>query len=191
MTDWWNSLSAVLQIFYGIAIFSSFVLVVQTIMLVAGLGMHDFTTGDLDQGGQGDHASGLSFLSLRTIIAFLTGFGWTGVLVTNAGGSIYLAAPLALLVGFALAATILWLMRSMRRLAHDGSLDYANAIGQVATVYVTIPPRAAAGGQVEVMVQGRLSIITAISRGEVAIAPGTKVRVSELADRTTLIVTAV
>lgn len=188
MIDWWNSLSGVLQAFYLVAFLASGILLVQTILMVAGFGMDDFTVGDVDHGGPGDHASGLQILSLRSITAFLAGFGWIGVVALTAGSPVWLAAILALAAGVALTGLILWLMRSMRRLAHDGTIDYANAVGQTATVYVTIPPGAAAGGQVEVMVQGRLATVAAISRGETAIAPGTKVTVAALADRATLVV---
>jgi membrane protein implicated in regulation of membrane protease activity len=158
-------------------------------LLGAGVDDMSFGGGDADHAA-GDHATGLQFLSLRTITAFGVGFGWTGVAVLNGGGGLGLAIPLALVAGLLLAAIVLFLMRSMRRLSHSGSLDYANAVGQVATVYVTIPPAAAAGGQVEVLVQGRLATVAAVTRGDAPIAPGTKVRVAELADRTTLIVTA-
>ena len=188
MTDWWNSLSGVLQVLHLIAFLATGIVLVQTVLLVTGSGMDDFTTGDVDHGGPGDHAAGLSVLSLRTITAFFAGFGWTGVVVLKEGGSILLAVLLATAVGVALAAAIIWLMRSMRRLAHSGSVDYANAVGQVATVAVTIQPHAAAGGQVEVMVQGRLATVAAISRGAVPIPIGAKVTVAELADRRTLII---
>ncbi|MEK7415951.1 MAG: hypothetical protein AAB263_21825 [Planctomycetota bacterium] len=189
MSDWWNALTPLLQVLYGLAIFSTVVLIVQTMLLFAGVGRHDLATGDLEHGGAGDHPSGLSLLSARTITAFLAGFGWTGVIVLTADGGQMLALILATIAGLALAAMILWLMRNLRRLAHEGSRDLSNAIGLVATVYVTVPPHAGVGGQVEILVQGQLCTVAAISHGETPIAPGTKVRAAELVDRNTLVVT--
>jgi membrane protein implicated in regulation of membrane protease activity len=80
------------------------------------------------------------------------------------------------------------LMRSMMRLQSSGTLNYQNAVGEVATVYVTIPAEGKAGGQVEVMIQGRLSVAEALHKGVTAIAPGTKVKVVEMIGRSTLVV---
>jgi hypothetical protein len=192
MSAWWSSLSVAQQAFYVIAFLGTGVSAVQFLLLVLGVGVYDLPeSGALHVGGPGEHPSGLQALSLRTITAFLTGFGWTGVISLASGGALPWAVALASVIGLAFAWALLALMRSMCRLGHDGSIDYANAVGSVATVYIPIPPRGAAGGQVELLVQGRMATVAAISLAEAAIPSGAKVRVAELADRTTLVVTPV
>jgi Flp pilus assembly protein TadG len=85
-------------------------------------------------------------------------------------------------------AGILILLRSLLGLQSSGTLDYVNAVGQVGTAYTTIPPNNKAGGQVEVLIQGRLSMAEAVNTSLVPIVPGTKVIVVDKISHSTLIV---
>jgi membrane protein implicated in regulation of membrane protease activity len=183
MELWWQALNLELQIFYGIGILALLALALQFILLLFG-GLDDAT----DLGDGMDHGSGLGIFSFRGITAFFLGFGWTGVIVMKDGHSLALAIVMGLLVGTILMVAIFLLMRSMMRLQSSGTLDYRNAVGEVATVYVTVPAEGKAGGQVEVMIQGRLSVAEALHKGENAIAPGTKVKVVETVGRASLVV---
>ena len=61
-------------------------------------------------------------------------------------------------------------------------------MGQLGTVYVTIPPVQRPGGQVETMIQGRLVTTEALQKGSQPLHPGTKVKVVERIGSSTLIV---
>lgn len=186
MELWWQGLNLELQIFYGIGVLALVALIVQFVLLLVG-GFDDM--GDFgDAGGIADHGSGLGIFSFRGITAFFLGFGWTGAIAVKSGLSVPVAIVLALLVGTVLMVVIFLLMRSMMRLQSSGTLDYQNAVGEVATVYVTVPGSGKAGGQVEVMIQGRLSVAEALHRGEASLAPGTKVRVVETVGRSSFVV---
>jgi len=182
---WWDSLNFGLQVFYGIAIISLFSLAIQ-IVLSLFMGMDHAS----DIGG-GDHGSGLSIFSIRGVTAFFLGFGWTGVICTKAGMSLPLTLLLAVVVGGAVMLVIFLLMLSFLRMQSSGTLDYHNAVGQLGTVYVTIPPGRKGGGQIEIMIQGRLITTEALQAGEQALSPGTKVKVIEKIGSSTLIVEAI
>ena len=187
--SWWHSQPATLHTFYIIALVGGILLLAQIIMTLVGA-EHSDLHGE-SEGGDTGHSVGLQYLSLRTIMAFATGLGWMGVILTRAGCDIYLTTLCATVVGFILAWSVLWLMRTMRLLASDGTLDYANAVQQIGTVVVSIQPLGQTGGQIEILIQGRLAVVGAISDPtSAAIAPGTKVRVIGLADRSTLRVAA-
>ncbi len=83
---------------------------------------------------------------------------------------------------------IFLMMRAMLRLQSSGTLDYNNAVGEVATVYVTVPAFQKAGGQIEVLIQGRLTVAEALHKGGTPLSPGTKVRVVETLGRSTFVV---
>ena len=183
MELWWQALNLELQIFYGIGILSLFALVFQMAMLLFG-GVDDHS----DFSSAGEHGSGLGIISFRSITAFFLGFGWSGVIALKAGHSLGVAIIIGLFVGGVLMVGIFALMRSMMRLQSSGSLDYGNAVGEVATVYVTIPSDQRGGGQVEVMIQGRLAMAEALQKGSTSLSPGTKVRVVETIGRSTLVV---
>ena len=107
MADWWKSLGLISQIFYCIAIPSTLVSLIQTIMLLVGMGQDaDFSAdGDLPDVGDveiddaidgvfGDNDisetpdsfgfEGLRIITVRGIIAFLVVFGWVGIVLTKA-----------------------------------------------------------------------------------------------------------
>jgi len=183
MELWWQALDLELQIFYGIGIISLFSLVIQMGLLLFA-GMDDHT----DLSSAGDHSSGLGIFSFRGITAFFLGFGWAGVIALKAGLSLAAAIAIGLGTGGLLMLGIFLLMTSLLRLQSSGSLIYASAVGEIATVYVTIPAGQKGSGQIEVMIQGRLSVAEALQKGKSPLSPGTKVRVLETIGQSTFLV---
>lgn len=181
--SWWDALNFNLQVFYGIAIVALIILSFQMITTIF-FGMDD-ASGGIDIA---EHDSGMGIFSVRGITAFFTGFGWTGVICTKRGLDLIPTVAIAFVVGFSLMVMIYLMMRSLMRLQSDGTLDYANAVGQIATVYLTVSPVQRAGGQVEVMIQGRLTTAEALQKGSDPLLPGTKVKVVDKIGSTTLIV---
>jgi membrane protein implicated in regulation of membrane protease activity len=185
INTWWDALNFELQLFYGIAIIALAVLAILLILsLVFGMG----DGGDAGGMDVGDHDSGMGIFSIRGITAFFTGFGWTGVICTKQGFGLPLSLLLALAAGGSLMVLIYLMMRSFMRLQSSGTLDYGNAVGQMGTVYLTIPPVQRSGGQVETMIQGRLVTAEALQKGSAPLSPGTKVKVVERIGSSTLIV---
>lgn len=186
---------AISQFFYIVAFGSSLVMVIMLLMNLIGLSHAD---ADLGGGGQGlsaaagphllDHDTGLSWLSIRTLLAFLVGFGWGGVALFDATTSISVTIIGSTVIGAAFMFIVFWLMNAIYRLRDSGNIDYANAIGKVATVYVTIPPRREGTGQVQVMVQGRLREVAAVADCEERLAPGSKVLILKQLDAATFVV---
>lgn len=185
INSWWDSLNFNLQVFYGIAIVALVALLLQLVLSLF-MGMDD--AGGMDGGDFHDHDSGMSIFSVRGVTAFFTGFGWTGVILTKRGFELPVTLVVSLAVGGALMVAIYLMMRSFMRLQSSGTLDYGNAVGQMGTVYLTIPPVQRAGGQVETMIQGRLVTAEALQKGTQPIQPGTKVKVVERIGSSTLIV---
>ncbi len=188
MSEWWSSLDFEQQVYWAVAILASTLLVTQTLLLLIG-GDELADAGDADMDGPEDHPSGIHLLSSRTIVAFLFGLGWTGVIVSGQP----LAQPpttalAAVVLGLLFGAAIFWLMRLLHTLSHSGTLDYGNAIGEVGTVYLPIPAAMAASGKIQVVVQGRLKVIQALTRHGQKIQNRARVRVVELVDDNTLLV---
>lgn len=182
--SWWNALNLERQIFYGIGLLALLGLAIQLVLsLFGGIDDHeDFSGGDVD------HSSGLGVFSIRGLTAFFLGFGWIGVIVLKAGYGLMAAIGCGLLVGAVLMVSLLLLFRSLLRFQSSGTLDYVNAIGQIATVYTTIPAGQKAGGQVELMLQGRLIMAEALNKSGQDLKPGTKVKVLEKISHATLVV---
>ena len=196
MMEWWNTLALDLQVFYGIGILATLLLVIQLIMTMLGLGddgaadgmdadFGDGADGTMD-GGDSEHGDGLSLISTRTIVAFLAGFGWTGAMARGGDLGLPLAVIAAVAVGFVLMLMVFWLMRALYSLRQSGSLDYHNAIGEMGTVYVKIPPRGEGSGQIQLVVQGRLATVAATTESTESILSGIQVKVVKLQAGNTL-----
>ena len=184
MTNWWNSLLIEKQIFYAIGLFSLAVLLLQILLTLVGVGHHD-----ADFSGHGDHDTGIGLLTVRTVTAFFVGFGWTGAIMLNRGHSM----PAAILAGAGVGAAFLlttgFLIRNLLRLqSGGGNVDYNNAVGLVGTVYTTVPAAEAGGGQIELMIQGRLMMAEAYTKAGWNLKPNSKARVIALIGRSTLLV---
>ncbi len=186
MTQWWQSLSSVSQVFWGIAIAAT---VFQVLMFIGSL----FTSHEFDHSADtdmdtADSGEALKLLSLRGIVAFLVGFGWTGGLFVAKGFSILVVLLIAIAAGVVFMGVILVIMKLLMSLKADGTLDYANAIGQTGHTYIAIPARRAGQGQVEIMIQGRLVTAQAVTDHHHAITPPTEIIVTGVESGTLLIV---
>ena len=185
ITEWWGGLDLALQIFYALGIFSGSVLLLQTLLMLLGIGDGDV---DLDTDVGLDAGDGMHILSVRTITAFLFGFGWTGAICLKSDLNILLTLLIATGAGTAMLLIILAIMRLFHGLRQDGTLNYRNAIGEIGSVYLPIPAGGKTPGQIEVMVQGRLKVVQAYTQGDQAIPTRAKVNVVRVLDQQSLLV---
>jgi membrane protein implicated in regulation of membrane protease activity len=163
----------VLQIFYAIGILAALLLFVQIALFLIGLdGHHDVNVVH----GDGE----IGFVSLRSMIGFFVGFGWTGVIAFKAGWGIGGATVAAIVAGLLFMTAIYLLIRLLYRARTSGNIRMENAIGKVGRVYLSIPASAAGGGQVQVTFQGQMHTMPALTRGSEPIATGSPVIVREV-----------
>ena len=198
MSEWWITLTGAEQVFYTIAITSSAVLVVQFILNLIGLAGQDMdmdTDSDFDVGADFDvgddfdvHDTGLGMLSVRTVLAFFVGLGWTGVAMLGSGMPQGGSVIVALLGGAFFMFVVFWLMRTIYSLTESGNIVVASALGQTGTVYLPIPPQGQGTGQVQLVVQGRLRELPAVTTGEERLPTNTHVRVERVLDHDVLLV---
>jgi hypothetical protein len=184
MNDWWNELTPLLRVFWGIAIFASVLQILMFLGAILGSG-HDLDHDPSVDGG--DAATGAQILSLRTLVAGAVGFGWAGVLALQSHSSAGAAIGIALVTGVIFMLLVFGVMRLLFSMRDDGTLDYRNAVGLTGRVYVTVPAHRAGAGQVELMLQGRLMMAAAQTDAH-ALSPQTPVRVTAAQSDNTLIV---
>lgn len=136
------------------------------LMLIGGDGDGDF---DLDVDGDGGievHGGGFTLFSLLSILAFMMGAGWMGLLCRQDFGlGSALSALIACAFGFALMLFASLGMLAMTRLQQAGKYDVANSLGKIAKVYLTIPEAGQGTGQIQLNLDGRSSLLTAVSNG--------------------------
>ena len=182
MIDWWNDLPFEQMVYYAIGIISLVMVVIHLLLALVGFGGDGMDGGFDPEVGDVDHGGGIGFLSSQTISAFFTAFGWVGVAASKQDWNSGFVAVLALTGGAISMFAMYYILRSMLRLQSKGNLDYKNAVGQEAVVYVTIPGSDKDGGQIEVNIQGRLVTAPARSIAPGELKPGQRVRVTAIGD---------
>jgi len=194
--DWWSTLNGTQQMFWGISIIFSFLFVIQFVLSLIGLDFETDTDVDIDVSADsdtgGDYSLDASFtlFSVRSIIAFFTFFGWTGVLALNAGFGTMMAVILASLSGFAAMAMVGYMMYLFSRLGESGNVDVNEAMFQTGEVYLTIPEGKRGQGKIHINIQGVMKEMDAVTEGK-ALSTGSNIRVIEVIDDKILVVESI
>ena len=196
-------MSLAAQIFSCVAIPSTLLLVIQTVMMFFGFGDNSDApevpedTPDID-GVFGEDidsevddpsgTGGLRIFTVRGIIAFFVVFGWVGVAMENGECPLYLTIPVATVSGIAIMLSLAFLFRAVMRLRNDGNTDNRNAIGVSGKVQLTIPPSRSGEGKVFVMLQGSYVERGAVTDETEAIPTGAEIVVVGVSGMTELVV---
>lgn len=185
VSGWWNELGLARQIFYGIGLFAGLVSIVMA--LLAFLGADHADAADVGDAVNVDHDGG-GILSTKPLTGFFLGFGWAGGIALESGLTLIAALAIAFVAGGALMALIVVILRALYSMKSDGTMRIGDAVGAVGTVYITLPPSRAAGGQVVVNFSGRQETFSALTKGDRAIPSGDKIRVVSVLDGHTVVV---
>lgn len=196
MQEWWNTLTGFQQTLYVIALPFTLILVLQTIMSLIGVnfgGDADFDMDadgdmDFDTDGDSDGMLGFKFFSLRGIVAFFTIFGWVGLVLSNSDISQGIVIFIALVSGLIAMFVVGWLFTVTAKLQDSGNIDYNNAIGKTAEVYMTIPRTRKGSGKIQITVQERLREMEALTDEEKDLKTGTLVEVVEVINSSVAVV---
>lgn len=204
--EWWDTLGLSTQIFYCVAIPSTLVLLIQTVMML--LGMDDIgadieVDADIPDGDMGDGIFGedsitetpdaegidsLKLLSVKSVLSFLVIFGWVGVVMLSSGVKLPVAIIVAIVSGALAMVGVAYLMRAAMKLRSNGAADNRNAIGVAGRVHLTIPPSRSGEGKVHVMLQGALVERNAVTDEAESIPTGSEIVVVSTSGQTSLVV---
>lgn len=170
-------------LYFYCAVVGGVILVLQTVLLIFAGTDTDVDAHDLDL-DHGDHADGgsdafMKVLSFKTIVAFLTFFGLTGLACLEAGLDSTWTFVAAAGAGLAALYIVAWLMALLWKLRSEGNEDLRNAIGAEGKVYLRIPGNREGIGKVTLTVQGRRITRKAITSGN-EIPTGAMVKVVDL-----------
>jgi membrane-bound ClpP family serine protease len=163
-----------LQGFWYIAIPTSLIFIIQSIITIFGI---DFGDGFDDFNG-----ADFEVFSWRNFINFLLGFSWTGISFYTSIKSPALLIFTSLLVGSFFVYLFFKVIEWFMRLAEDNSFSLDKAIGQTGEVYLTIPPNAQSSGKVIISVNGSVHELEALSLTH-EIKTGSKVLVTQIEDQ--------
>lgn len=190
LNGWWTELSLAKQFFYGIGLVAGLVSLVLMVLSMIGLDHDDAVDalGAGDAAGAHDGDSGGGLFSIKPLTGFFLGFGWAGGFALDAGLSFFAAIACALGAGAAIMAVIVLMFRLILSMRSDGTARISDTVGAVGTVYLTLPPAKAAGGQVVVTFKGRQETYAALCAAAAPVPSGEKVKVLAVIDGRTLLV---
>lgn len=199
MMEWWESLSMFGRVLACIAIPSTLLLLIQTILAMIGIGGgEDSDAGfdadadaDADFGTEGADTifgndipdgsdldtidAGLRLLSLRSIIAFSAVFSWTGLLLLRIGSPMWVTVAVSLAAGFVAMLLVAILIRQTMRLQADGTKNIRSALGRTGTVYLRVPATRGGTGKVTLLLGESYEELSAVTDEETDIPSGREV----------------
>lgn len=205
MSQWWSGIGDFEKIFWVFAFPSTAVFILQVIMTFIGLGdqgdMLNDIQGSMDEipgesieldindsaGEFLDFKYKFKLITIRSVVAFFTVFSWTGIVATTSGVGDIATVIIALVSGFVMMFIISYIYYFLTKFVEDGTMNIKNAVNKEGLVYLTIPRRREGNGKVEVVVQGALRLLDAVTDGDV-IPTGSKVAVISIVENQLLLV---
>ncbi len=190
LDSWWHSLTSGHQIFWGMAIISSVLFLIQFVLSLIGADFDGDADFDVSAEVESDYSIDPSFtaFSVRSIIAFFTFFSWAGVLVLNDGGSFTKALLSGLFAGIVALFIVSYMIWQFAKLSYSGTMRISDTIDQRGEVYIPIPEGKNGSGKVNVIIDGAVKELNAVTEGK-SIPTGTKIRVLDVLEKNILLVT--
>ncbi|MDR1887310.1 MAG: hypothetical protein LBQ70_05275 [Prevotellaceae bacterium] len=163
MEEFWTSLEVLEKILWSIAIPSSVIFIIQTIMTFVGMDAHDGVGAEFD-GSEGD-SSPFQLFSFRNLINFLLGFSWAGISLSGNVESEALIVILSTVGGLLLVTVVMLIFYYMSKLGQSGNIKSEDAIGKTAVVYVPIAENRSRAGKVQMTINGSTCEFDALTDG--------------------------
>jgi hypothetical protein len=184
---WWEGLTVVLKIYWGIAVPFTLFFILQLILSFMGADSPD----DLpDAEIEADHGIPFQFLTLKNLIGFFTVFSWTGIACIDGGLSNGVSLLVASVAGLGMMGLMGGLFYMIAKSGADGTMKIKNAIGKTGEVYLTIQPKREGGGKIQVKVGTSLRTLEAVTDEDQVIANGKLVIVTGVVGNNILLVSS-
>lgn len=176
--------------FAGPALIGTGLFLIRLILLSLGAGAdldgHDTSSG-VDHHSHG--GEGVKLFSVQTVMAFVMGFGWAGLIGYR---GLQWGIPASIGMGALGGGVMMWVMaimlRGMLEMQASGNINAGSTVGLEGSVYVGVPPSGKGTGQITLVVDGRQRTFNAVSADE-ELTRSTRVRVLAVNGDNTLTVT--
>ncbi|MBQ8460092.1 hypothetical protein IJ541_08340 [bacterium] len=147
------------QVYYYIAIFATALFVIKlTIFAVLGGDSEVFA----DFNTETDTDCSFNFISIQSVISFFMGFGWMGYAgLMQIGFRQFQNFIIAFMVGFIFMFVSAALMFLTKKLEKNVKKDKTKALNKLGRAYTSFSPHTS--GQVEIEINGQLSVVAAMN----------------------------
>lgn len=174
MEHYWNlyaELPTLMQIFWGCALISTVIMVIQFILSLCGMGDVDMDV-DMSAADGLDAATGMDLFSIKNVVIFFVGFGWAGISfreIIPQDGLLILAA---LACGCFFVASFIMIFKQLMKFEGNGAVNMSEAVGKKAEVYLRIPAKRNGKGKVQVSLNGVAREYDAVTNDDEMIPSG-------------------
>ena len=197
--EWYNALPSTLQVYWVIALITSLIFLIQMVLTFIGIGDADTDVdfgGDADLGGDAGFSDGdtldtggaMQLFTIRNFINFLLGLGWGGVCLYSVIPNTIVLSLVSILVGLLFVYIFLIIYKQLRKLERNGAYHINDCVGHIVDVYLTIPSNRSGMGKVQISFSGSVQELSALTDSDTPLRSGSKVRVTEVIDGTTVLV---
>ena len=188
IAEWWSALDLFMKILWGIAIATSLIFLVETMLTFIGIDHEMDTDFDMADGSFEADAS-MNLYTFRNLVNFLLGMSWTAILLKSSITSTALLMVIAVIAGGLLVFAVMWMFRWLSQMQQSGNIDvFKLAVGCQGKVYLTIPAARSGAGKVQITINESVREYDAVTDSDTPIKTGTPVRVVEVLDASTLLV---
>lgn len=189
--NWWETLTHTQQVFWIISIIFSVLFLIQFVRSLVDLDSSETDnlsfTENPSLAKEGAIDASFSLLSIRSIIAFFTVFGWVGVLALNGGSAPAKAMIYACLLGFIAMFVVAYMMSLYTNFRNRRIMNPENPLPKIGKVHLNIPSAKSGYGKVYLKVHGAFKEMDAVTEGN-ALPSGATIRVVEVLDDNLLLV---
>lgn len=187
MLELFQNLDPTLKAFWSVALVSSLIFLIQTIMTFVGMDAADGVSADFHGDASHDGDGPFQLFSFRNLINFMLGFSWTGITFYDTISSKVVLIAIAVMAGVGMVALFAYLISLLHGLAEDNSFNIADTVDRTAQVYLFIPATKSGKGIIQVSVKGSVHELDAVTAGD-RIETGAMVRVTAVVDNNLLMV---
>lgn len=191
MIEWLNSMDVMTRIFWAIALASSLIFVIQSVLTFIGADA-DATGMDMDAGASVDDPSdmgtGMGLLTFRNFVNFFLGFGWMALIMKEKTSSLSLVIIVSAIVGALLVVAVMMLFKWLGSMQETGNIDvYKSAVDCRGTVYLTVPAERRGEGKVQIVINNSVREYNAQTDGP-ELKTGASIRVVDIVNPNVLLV---
>ena len=190
MTEWWTSLDLFMKILWCIAIASSLIFIVETVLTFIGADVDFDADADFDvPDGAFEGDPSMNLYTFRNLVNFLLGMSSTAILLKEQVASKVLLMVIAFVAGAILVAAVMMMFKWLSKMQQSGNIDLMkDAEGCNGKVYLTIPAERGGTGKVQITINGAVREYDAMTDSEQDLKTGKAIKVVEAIDNSTLLV---
>ncbi|MBN2745864.1 MAG: hypothetical protein JXR34_03985 [Bacteroidales bacterium] len=188
MNEWFSELTTIEKIYWIAAIVSSVFFLIQMISVFALGDLDVQVAGDTDIDVEFDDGIPYQFFTLRNMVGFFTVFSWSGLACISANYSLTTTLLISFVCGLVMMAIMSTLFYFLSRMVSSGTMDFKNAVGKIATVYIPIQAKRGGMGKVQIEIQGSIHELDAMTDEDIDFATNTIVEVEKIISGNILLV---